>query len=196
MKLKAIIRGDKVHEVGYRFFLLSKALELGCQGFFARNQSDGRMQLVLALIEGDQQQLAEFKEFVQAVKPEGSNVEAIAFEDYSGSIMSTDTFMHYFTADQLNKGIPALLRIDSKQDRMLETQGKMLEKQDKTISKLEEVRSDIVLEIKTSREDVVAKLDENREAIVEEIKEKKESLDERLKRIESDISLLKSKVGI
>ena len=42
----------------------------------------------------------------------------------------------------------------------------------------------------------MAKLDENREAIVEEIKEKKESLDERLKRIESDISLLKSKVGI
>lgn len=196
MKLKAIIRGDKVHEVGYRFFLFTKSMELGCQGFFARNQSDGIKQLVLALIEGDQQQLAEFKEFVQTVKPEGSNVEAMAFEDYSGSIMSTDAFMHYFTADQLNKGIPALLRIDSNQDRMLETQGKMLENQDKTISKLEEVRSDIVLEIKTSREDVVAKLDENREAIVEEIKEKKESLDERLKRIESDIFLLKSKVGI
>ncbi len=117
MKLKAIIRGDKVHEVGYRFFFFTKALELGCQGFFARNQSNGRMQLVLALIEGDQQQLKEFKEFVQAAKPEGSNVEDIAFEDYSGSIMSTDAFMHYFTADQLNKGIPALLRIDSKQDR-------------------------------------------------------------------------------
>ena len=81
-------------------------------------------------------------------------------------------------------------------DRMLEKQDRMLEKQDETIFKLEEIRSDIVLEIKTSREDVVAKLDENREAIVGEITEKKESLDERLKRIESDISLLKSKVGI
>jgi acylphosphatase len=162
MKLKAIIRGDKVHEVGYRFFLFTKSMELGCQGFFARNQSDGIKQLVLALIEGNQQQLAEFKEFVQATKPEGSNVEDIAFEDYSGSIMSTDAFMHYFTADQLNKGIPALLRIDSKQDRMLEKQDRMLEKQDETIFKLEEIRSDIVLEIKTSREDVVAKLDENR----------------------------------
>ena len=196
MKLKAIIRGDKVHEVGYRFFLFTKSMELGCQGFFARNQSDGIKQLVLVFVEGEGEQLAEFKEAVLAEKPEGSNVEDIAFEDYSGTIMSTDAFMHYFTADQLNKGIPALLRIDNKQDRMLEKQDRMLEKQDETISKLEEIRSDIVLEIKASREDVVAKLDENREAIVEEIKEKKESLDERLKRIESDISLLKSKVGI
>jgi hypothetical protein len=89
---------------------------LGCQGFFARNQSDGIKQLVLALIEGDQQQLAEFREFVHTAKPEGSNVEAIVFEDYSGSIMSTDAFMHYFTADQLNKGIPALLRQQAGQD--------------------------------------------------------------------------------
>ena len=203
MKLKAIIRGGKVHEVGYRFFLFTKALELGCQGFFARNQSDGIKQLVLAFIEGDQQQLAEFREFIQAAKPEGSNVEDVALEHYSGSIMSTDALMHYFTADQLNKGIPALLRIDSKQDMMLETQERMLEKQDRmlekhdeAIAKLEEVRSDIVLEIKTSREDVVAKLNENREAIVGEMGEKKESLDERMKRIESDVFLLKSKVEI
>ena len=117
MKLKAIIRGDKVHEVGYRFFLFTKSMELGCQGFFARNQSDGIKQLVLVFAEGEGEQLAEFKEAVLAEKPEGSNVEDIAFEDYNGSIMSTDAFMHYFTADQLNKGIPALLRIDSKQDR-------------------------------------------------------------------------------
>lgn len=116
MKLKAIIRGDKVHEVGYRFFLFTKALELGCQGFFARNQSNGRMQLVLALIEGDQQQLKEFKEFVQAVKQEGSNVEAIAFEDYSGSIISIEVFMRYFIVDLLNKGISALLRQQARRD--------------------------------------------------------------------------------
>jgi len=116
MKLKAIIRGGKVHEVGYRFFLFTKALELGCQGFFARNQSDGMKQHVLALIEGDQQQLAEFKEYAQAAKPEVSNVEDIVFEDYSGSIMSTDTFMHYFTADHLNKGISALLRQQTRPD--------------------------------------------------------------------------------
>jgi len=72
----------------------------------------------------------------------------------------------------------------------------MLEKQDKTIAKLEETRSDIVQEIKTSREEVTAKLDENRGAIINEIGEQKETIDDRLKRIESDISKLKAKVGI
>ena len=43
-----------------------------------------------------------------------------------------------------------------------------------TIAKLEETRSDIVQEIKTSREEVTAKLDENREAIINEIGEQKE----------------------
>ena len=116
MKLKAIIRGDKVHEVGYRFFLFTKSMELGCQGFFAKNQSDGIKQLVLVFAEGEGEQLAEFKEAVLAEKPEGSNVEDIAFEDYSGTIMPNDTFIHYFIADQLNKGISTLLRQQTSRD--------------------------------------------------------------------------------
>lgn len=189
MKLKAIVKGKKVHELGYRFFLFTRAMELGCERFFAKNQSDGGNQVLLAFIEGDEQQLAEFKMFAQNESPEGADVADIAFEDYSGPIMSLDAFMHYFSADQLNKGIPALLRIDRKQD-------KVLEKQDATIAKLEETRADLVQEIKTSRDEVISKLDENREAIVDEISEKKESLDDRLNRIESDISKLKAKVGI
>jgi acylphosphatase len=203
MKLKTIIKGGKVHEVGYRFFLFTKAMELGCDRFFAKNESDGGIQIVVAIIEGDELQLADFRMFAQSHHPEGSDVADIAFEDYSRPVMSTDAFLHFFTADQLNKGIPALLRIDRKQDRMLEKQDKMLEKQDRmlekqdiAIAKLEESRSDIVREIKTSREEVTAKLDENREAISDEITEQKENLDDHLKQIESDISKLKAKVGI
>ena len=189
MKLKTIIKGGKVHEVGYRFFLFTKAMELGCDRFFAKNESDGGIQIVVAIIEGDELQLADFRMFAQSHRPEGSDVADIAFEDYSGPIMSTDAFLHFFTADQLNKGIPALLRIDRKQERMLE-------KQDKTIAKLDETRADIVSEIRASREEITAKLDENREAIISEIGEQKGTLDDRLKRIESDISKLKAKAGI
>jgi len=196
MKLKAIVKGNRVHEVGYRFFLFTRAMELGCERFFAKNQSDGGNQVLLAFIEGDEQQLAEFKMFAQNESPEGADVADIAFKDFSGPIMSLDAFLHYFSADQLNKGIPALLRIDRKQDMMLEKQEKMLEKQDATIAKLEETRADLVQEIKTSRDEVISKLDENREAIIDEISEKKESLGDRLRRIESDISKLKAKVGI
>jgi acylphosphatase len=145
MKLRTLIKGSKVHEVGYRFFLFTKAMELGCDRFFAKNESDGGNQIIVAIIEGDELQLADFRMFAKSHHPEGSDVADIAFEDYSRPIMSTDAFLHFFTADQLNKGIPALLRIDRKQDRMLE-------KQDITVAKLEETRADIVLEIKTSRE--------------------------------------------
>ena len=152
--------------------------------------------MVVALIEGDEGQLKGFRDFVEESRPEGSEVSSIFFEEYQGYVMSVEDFMHVSMVEQLNKGIPALLRIDRKQDKMLEKQDKMLEKQDATVAKLEETRSDIVQEIKTSREEVTAKLDENREAIIGEIGEQKESLDDRLSRIESDISKLKAKVGI
>jgi len=159
--------------------------------------------MVVALIEGDEGQLKGFRDFVEESRPEGSEVSSIFFEEYQGYVMSVEDFMHVSMVEQLNKGIPALLRIDRKQDKMLEKQDKMigkqdkmLEKQDATVAKLEETRSDIVQEIKTSREEVTAKLDENREAIIGEIGEQKESLDDRLRRIESDISKLKAKVGI
>ena len=166
--------------------------------------------MVVALIEGDEGQLKGFRDFVEESRPEGSEVSSIFFEEYQGYVMSVEDFMHVSMVEQLNKGIPALLRIDRKQDKMLEKQDKMIEKQDKmigkqdkmlekqdaTIAKLEETRSDIVQEIKTSREEVTAKLDENREAIIGEIGEQKESLDDRLRRIESDISKLKAKLGI
>ncbi len=210
MKLQARILGNKVHEVGYRVFLLHRAIEFGCRRFSAYNRFDQGFQMVVALIEGDEGQLKGFRDFVEESRPEGSEVSSIFFEEYQGYVMSVEDFMHVSMVEQLNKGIPALLRIDRKQDKMLEKQDKMLEKQDKmigkqdkmiekqdaTIAKLEETRSDIVQEIKTSREEVTAKLDENREAIIGEIGEQKESLDDRLRRIESDISKLKAKVGI
>jgi acylphosphatase len=189
MKLQAKILGSKVHEVGYRVFLLHKAIELGCRRFSAYNRFDQGSQMVVALIEGDEGQLKGFRDFVGESRPESSEVSGTFFEEYHGYVMSVEDFMHVSMVEQLNKGIPALLRIDRKQD-------KMLENQDATIAKLEETRADLVLEIKNSRDKVVRKLDENREAIIEEIREKNESLDDRLKRIESDISKLKAKVGI
>ncbi len=189
MKLQAKILGSKVHEVGYRVFLLHKAIELGCRQFSAYNRFEQGFQIVVALIEGDEGQLKGFRDFVDESRPEGSEVSSTHFEEYHGYVMSVEDFMHVSMVEQLNKGIPALLRIDRKQD-------KMLEKQDATIAKLEETRADLVQEIKTSRDEVTAKLDENREAIIDEIREKNETLNDRLNRIESDISKLKAKVGI
>jgi len=182
MKLQAKILGSKVHEVGYRVFLLHKAIELGCRRFSAYNRFDQGFQMVVALIEGDEGQLKGFGSFVEESRPEGSEVSSILSEEYHGYVMSVEDFMHVSMVEQLNKGIPALLRIDRKQGKIIE--------------KLDETRSDIVSEMRASREEVTAKQDENRDAIIEEIGEQKETLDDRLKRIESDIYQLKAKVGI
>ncbi|MCX6680635.1 MAG: acylphosphatase [Methanothrix sp.] len=189
MKLQAKILGHKVHEVGYRVFLLHKAIELSCQQFSAYNRFQNGLQMVLALVEGDEDQLDLFKCFVKENNPEGAEVTDMYFEEYHGYVMSVENFMRVSMVEQLNKGIPALLRIDRKQDRMLE-------KQDATIAKLEETRADIVSEIRASREEVISKLDENREAIIGEIGEQSMTHYDRLKRIESDILKLKAKVGI
>jgi acylphosphatase len=196
MKLQTRILGRKVHEVGYRAFLLHRAMELGCHQFSAYNRFEEGLQTVVALVEGDEGQLLKFKSFVEECKPETSEVSGTFFEEYHGYVMSVENFMHFSMVEQLNKGIPALLRLDQKQDKMLEKQDKMLEKQDGTIAKLEETRSDVVHEIRASSDEVVSKLDENREAIVAEIGDQKITLDNRLKRIEDDISKLKAKVGI
>jgi len=196
MKIQARITGGKVHEVGYRFHLFNKAVELGCKRFFARNQLENGRQLLLAQTEGDEFQIEEFKRFAKTSWPEGASVDAIAFEEYLGPVMSVNGFLHFFTADQLNKGIPALLRIDRKQDNVLERLDSMSGKQDRIIEVLEATRSDLIQEIRTSRDDVTLKLDENREAITGEIKKQRITLKQRLKRIEDDIVRLKAKVGL
>ena len=189
MKLQAKIWGHKVHEVGYRVFLLHKAIELGGQRFSAYNRIENGSQLLVALIEGDEEQIAEFKRFVEDSRPDGADVSSISFEEHHGYVMSIDNFMHISMVEQLNKGIPAFLRIDQKQD-------KALEKQDKMLEKLDEMKTQVVGEMTASREVLAFKLDSNCEAITSEIGDQRITLDDRLKRIEEDISKLKAKVGL
>jgi len=69
MKLKVKIIGPKVHDVGYRYFLMSNAIDLGLKGFHARNRLSGETQEVIALVEGDEETIAEFGKLVETKKP-------------------------------------------------------------------------------------------------------------------------------
>jgi acylphosphatase len=146
MKLKARIRGRKVHDVGYRFILLRKALELGAERFNALNSEEDGMQVLTALIEGSKDTIDDFSEAVRSCQPAGAEVSEISFHEYGGYIIGMDAYMHLIQVEQLDKGIPALLRIDQKQDRMLEMQ--------------DETREDIVNEIRSLRSDLKSSLDD------------------------------------
>jgi len=111
MKLKIKITGPKVHEVGDRYFLMSNAMDLGLKGFHARNQGRGKEQEVIALVEGDEEAVSDFRALVDTDKPEGAKVSKMTVEDYVGDVMRTGEYAQVCTALQLNKAIPILLEV-------------------------------------------------------------------------------------
>jgi acylphosphatase len=157
MKLKAKICGSKVHDVGYRVFLLRKALEFGAERFNAQNSEEDGLQILTALIEGSKDMVEEFSGAVRSHKPVGAEVSEISFQEHKGYIIDIGDYMHLLQVEQLSKGIPALLRIDQKQDQMLDKQDELLvevkdinRKFDKVLDKdIGELKSDMA-EVKTA----------------------------------------------
>jgi acylphosphatase len=171
MKLKIIIAGPKVHDVGYRYFLMSTAMDLGLCGFHARNQTRGNEREVIALVEGDEEAVANFKSLAETNRPVGAEVSSVGFEEYHGTVMPAGQYVQVCSALQLNKAIPILLEIRDSSKAMLEKQDKTLDaikdmhsdlgsKQDKTIEEIkglrEDVRSGVTVQIQHVQSDVRA----------------------------------------
>jgi acylphosphatase len=113
MKLKVRITGPRVHDVGYRYFLMSNAMDLGLKGFHARNRMSGEEQEVIVLVEGDEEAIEDFGKLVETKKPEHSKVSNIVFQDYEGDVMRAGEYAQVCTALQMNKAIPLLLKIQN-----------------------------------------------------------------------------------
>jgi acylphosphatase len=111
MKLKIKITGQNVHNVGYRYFLMSSAIDLSLRGFHARNMMSGEEQEVVVLVEGDEEAIADLKKLIESQKPEHSLVSNIAFEDYDSDVMRVGEYAQISSAEQLGKAIPILLKI-------------------------------------------------------------------------------------
>ena len=160
MKLKIKITGQNVHNVGYRYFLMSSAIDLSLRGFHARNMMSGEEQVVVVLVEGDEEAIADLKKLIESQKPEHSLVSNIAFEDYGSDVMRTGDYAQVCTALQLNKAIPLLLdmRDDLKEMKgdMKEMKGDMKEMKGdlKAVRKNTDIIPQIHEEIKGMREDI------------------------------------------
>lgn len=188
-----------MHEVGYRVFLLRKALELGAERFNAYNTKENGDQILISFLEGDSDQISIFQDYVQNNKPENAQVSDIIFEDYTGYLIGIVDYMHLIQVEQLSKGIPAILSIDRKQDKMLEKQDQMLEKQDQALDKQDQMlgKQDQMLD---KQDQTLGKLDQTRTEISSEIRELRRDLrsylDKKLIKIESDILQIKAKIGL
>ena len=210
MKLTLKISGAKVHDVGYRAFLLEAAEDLRMRGFFAQNTLEEGLQAVIVYLEGNEASLEKFQKIAQMQRPDKAVVSAITFVECSDEVEDIEVFAARFQARQLRKGISSIIRIEEKQDKMIDLQtqmlgkqdqmlGKqdqMLEKQDRTIDKLE----DVVVEIRSSSDAIVSEIRESRERSTVELQDShadlKSYLDARLGKMDEDITRIKARIGM
>jgi acylphosphatase len=111
MKLKIKITGPKVHDVGYRYFLMSMAMTNRIRMFEAHNIESNEGDEVLVFLDGDEETVKAFRTLAETKRPARSEVSSIAFEDYDGDVMKIGEFAQFCSIVQLNKAIPVLLEI-------------------------------------------------------------------------------------
>ena len=111
MKLKIKITGPKVHDVGYRVFLLKSAMNLALPGLSTYNWEENGQQEVIALVEGDEARIAPFLQTIEKNKPELAEVSKVTSEPYDGDVGRTIEVAMLCSFVQLDKAIPLLLKI-------------------------------------------------------------------------------------
>jgi hypothetical protein len=103
MKLQAVIGGDKVDEMDYRFFLFYKAMELGCERFFSCIRYSENLRYLIVRIEGNDDPVSDFKDFIDDQDPEGVQISDITFEEYAGHVPTIETFLAFCTVELLER---------------------------------------------------------------------------------------------
>jgi acylphosphatase len=109
MKIKITIIGSRVHDVGYRVFLMKHAMNLALPGLSTYNWDENDQQEVIALVEGDEARIAAFRQMVEKNKPELAEVSKVTFEDYNGEVGRTSEVAMFCSFVQLDKAKPLLL---------------------------------------------------------------------------------------
>jgi acylphosphatase len=200
VKLTLKISGTKVHDVGYRASLLEAAEDLRMRGFFAQITVEEGLQAVIVYLEGNEASMEKFQKIAQIQRPDKAVVSCIAFIECSDEVEDIEIFAARFQARQLRKGISSIIRIEERQDRMIDLQTQMLGKQDHMIDKLEDVGQNVVGEIRSSTDAIVSEIRESRERGSVELRDShadlKSYLDARLGKMDEDISRIKARIGM
>ncbi len=173
MKKKIRIVGSKIHDIGYRYFLMENALAFGIERFRAINIKDEK-QIVEVYVEGEDKSVNEFCRLVSSNFPPDALVDEVKIEDYTGYVPRLEAFALVFNIGQARKFIEYGKQVLKKQD-------KMLEKQDETIKAVKEVGEKV--------DKVAEKIDNLRLDL-------KAYLDERLKKLEMEIEKIKEAIGL
>ncbi|MDD4651742.1 MAG: acylphosphatase [Methanothrix sp.] len=109
MKLKIKIAGPKVHDVGYRVFLLKHAMNMALPGLSTYKWDEDGQQEVIALVKGDEARVKAFLKAIEKSKPEMAEVSKITSEPFDGEVGRTSEVAMFCSFAQLDKAIPSPL---------------------------------------------------------------------------------------
>jgi acylphosphatase len=96
-RVRIIIRGVVVQDIGFRLFIYERADELAIPEFQARNLKEG----VEVLVGGEEASVDRFVELVQTARPEEAVVETIDVAEYEGTIRPIERFAQSFMLTQM-----------------------------------------------------------------------------------------------
>ncbi|MBN1235402.1 MAG: acylphosphatase [Methanotrichaceae archaeon] len=191
--VELIIKGRKVQDVGYRPFLLLNALNRGIQNFFAYNSGAKGNETVVVQMQGEDDIIASYIEFVRSQYPVHAEVEEIVEKDFKGQVQDAYKFVQLLQFEQIAKAVPVIISIDKKQDIMIEKQDIMIEKQDIMIEK-----QDIMIEKQDASIGILREVKEDTCSIRDDIsalrKDTSESLSEKYEELRREIAEIKETI--
>jgi len=207
MKAKEIVIKGKVHDVGYRLFLLSEAERLFIEKFDARNVLINREQHLIVLVGGAEDKISRFVEFAESNYPPEASVDSVEVKDYGEEVRSIDSFRQSFMVFQLTKIAQAGVGMLKKQDAMLGKQDETIkvikEESEKTREvtraegeKTREVVEKVREEVEKTREAVKDEGEKTREVMKGKIVEDVEWIKEEIIGIKTTLGRVKEKVGV
>jgi acylphosphatase len=153
MKLKVKNTGPKVHDVGYRVFLLKHAMNMALPGLTTYNWKENGQQEVIALVEGDEARIGVFLKTTEKNKPDLAEVSKVTSEPYDGDVGRTSEVAMLCSFVQLDKAIPLLLDM---RDDLKEMKGDIKEMKGdiKAVRMNTDTIPQVLEEIKGLREDI------------------------------------------
>ena len=221
MKAKEIAIKGKVHDVGYRLFLLSEAESVFIEKFDARNVLVEGEQHLIVRVEGVEERIKRFIVFAESDYPPGASVESVEVKDYGEEVRSIDSFRQSLMVFQLTKMAQAGVGMLGKQDKTIEIlesvkgdTSRMLEKQDETIKvikeesektrevardegeKTREVVEKVREEVEKTREVVSVESEKTRVVLKEKIEEDVEWIKGEIIEIKATLEKVTEKVGV
>jgi acylphosphatase len=197
------IEGEKVHDVGYRPFLLAKAMRFGLKNFDAENVKENGKQKILISMSGDGKKISEFVRFAKENFPESAKVCDVSDEkSYPETVMPIDEYQKLLSAEQQNKMIKGGLQTGNKTDALKEETNRNFDRMDKKYDEISKGMFDVVTRLEKSDEtfgrsiEKIVTIDEERnkafESRIEKIEIRMEKTD---KHIESLLKFLVEQKG-